>query len=68
MLQRLGDSEADATKAAEEILAMETQLAEPRLNKVERRDARNYNNPRTIAEVDKMLSTIDVNKCIHLII
>ena len=64
MLQRLGDSEADATKAAEKILAMETQLAEPRLNKVERRDARNYNNPRTIAEVDKMLSTIDVNKFI----
>ena len=64
MLQRLGDTEAAAKKAAEKILAMETQLAEPRLNKVERRDARNYNNPRTIAEVDEMLSTIDVNKFI----
>ena len=64
MLQRLGDSEADATKAAEKILAMETELAEPRLNKVERRDARNYNNPRTIAEVDKMISTIDMKKLI----
>lgn len=64
MLQKLGDSEADATKAADKILALETQLAEPRLNKVERRDARNYNNPRTIAEVDKMLSTIDMNKLI----
>lgn len=64
MLQKLGDSEAEATKAADKILALETQLAEPRLNKVERRDARNYNNPRTIAEVDKMLSTIDMNKLI----
>ncbi|WP_405380557.1 M13 family metallopeptidase [Maribacter sp. LLG6340-A2] len=64
MLQKLGDTEAEATKAADKILALETQLAEPRLNKVERRDARNYNNPRTIAEVDKMLSTIDMNKLI----
>ena len=64
MLQKLGDAEAEATKAADKILALETQLAEPRLNKVERRDARNYNNPRTIAEVDKMLSTIDMNKLI----
>ncbi|WP_282049263.1 M13 family metallopeptidase [Maribacter aquivivus] len=64
MLQKLGDSEADATKAADKILALETQLAEPRLNKVERRDARNYNNPRTIAEVDKMVSTIDMKKLI----
>jgi putative endopeptidase len=65
MLQKLGDTEADAAKAADKILAMETQLAEPRLNKVERRDARNYNNPRTIAEVDEMLTTIDVNKYIE---
>ena len=64
MLQKLGDSEADANKAADKILALETQLAEPRLNKVERRDARNYNNPRTVAEVDEMMSTIDMKKFI----
>ncbi len=64
MLQKLGDSESDASAAADKILELETQLAEPRLNKVERRDARNYNNPRTIAEADKMLSTIDFNKLI----
>lgn len=64
MLQKLGDSEEAATKAADKILALETQLAEPRLNKVERRDARNYNNPRTVAEVDQMLSTIDMKKLI----
>lgn len=65
MLQILGDSEADATAASDKILELETKLAEPRLNKVESRDARNYNNPRTIAEADKMLSSIDLNKMIR---
>lgn len=64
MLQILGDSESDATASANIILELETKLAEPRLDKVERRDARNYNNPRTIAEADKMLSSIDFNKLI----
>ncbi|AXT58854.1 M13 family peptidase [Aquimarina sp. AD10] len=64
MLTYLGDSEADATAASEKILELETKLAEPRLNKVERRDTRNYNNPRTIAEADEMLSSIDLNKMI----
>ena len=64
MLQRLGDTEADATKAADKILAMETKLAEPRLDKVERRDARNYNNPKSIADADKMLTTIDLYKLV----
>ncbi|MGB5818242.1 MAG: M13 family metallopeptidase [Saonia sp.] len=64
MLQFLGDSETDAQKAAVKILAMETTLAEPRLDKVQRRDARNYNNPRTIAETDAMLSSIDMKKMI----
>ena len=64
MLQRLGDTEEEATKAADKILAMETKLAEPRLDKVESRDARNYNNPRSIADADKMLTTIDLNKLI----
>tara|TARA_R110002126_G_scaffold155160_2_gene302182 strand:+ start:427 stop:2475 length:2049 start_codon:yes stop_codon:yes gene_type:complete len=64
MLQRLGDTEADATKVADKILAMETKLAEPRLDKVERRDARNYNNPKSIADADKMLTTIDLNKLV----
>ncbi len=64
MLQMLGDSKSDATAASEKILELETKLAEPRLNKVERRDARNYNNPRTIAEADAMLSSIDFKKLI----
>lgn len=64
MLQMLGDSEADAKTAAEKILAMETTLAEPRLDKVERRDVRNMNNPRTLSEADAMLSSIDISKMI----
>nr|WP_299343453.1 M13 family metallopeptidase [Allomuricauda sp.] len=62
MLQFLGDSEESATAASEKILELETQLAEPRLSKVERRDARNLNNPRSIAEADEMLSSIDLKK------
>ena len=64
MLQILGDSEADATAAAAKILAMETILAEPRLDKVERRDVRNMNNPRSISEIDVMLSSLDLKKMI----
>lgn len=64
MLQMLGDSEADAKEASEKILAMETELAEPRLDKVQSRDARNFNNPRSITQADEMLSSIDLNKMI----
>lgn len=55
MLQFLGDSEESARKQAETILAFETKLAEPRLDKVASRDFRNFNNPRSIAELQKML-------------
>ena len=64
MLQMLGDTEADANKAAVTILDLETKLAEPRLDKVESRDARNMNNPKTVAETDAMLSSLDVKKMI----
>ena len=64
MLQRLGDSEAQANAAADKILVMETALAEPQLDKVERRDVRKRNNPRSLAQVDAMLTSIDLNKMI----
>ncbi|NND88640.1 MAG: M13 family peptidase, partial [Flavobacteriaceae bacterium] len=47
MLQFLGDTEAEARQQAETILAFETKLAEPRLDKVASRDFRNFNNPRS---------------------
>ena len=62
MLQMLGDSKSDAMAAAEKILAMETTLAEPRLDKVARRDVRNMNNPRSVSEADAMFTTLDLNK------
>ncbi|MBC8757320.1 M13 family metallopeptidase [Kordia sp. YSTF-M3] len=62
MLQFLGDSEEKAKKDAETVLALETKLAAPRLDKIESRDARNYNNPRTIAELSTITPVIDWNK------
>lgn len=64
MLGFLGDDEAAARKQAETILKLETELAKPRLTKVERRDARNYNNPRSMAQVQKMVPAIDWKKMI----
>lgn len=62
MLQFLGDSEESAQEQAQTILAFETQLAEPRLDKVARRDFRNFNNPRSIAELQQMLPQIQWEK------
>lgn len=53
MLQYIDYSEDEAKKQAENILAFETSLAEPQLDKVERRDARKTYNPMTIAELQK---------------
>jgi putative endopeptidase len=64
MLQILGDNETTAKASAEKILTMETQLAEPRLTKVERRDSRNSNNPRSIAQIQEMIPSVDVKKMI----
>ena len=55
MLQFLGDTPESAQKQAQTILAFETKLATPRLDKVASRDFRNFNNPRSIDELQKML-------------
>lgn len=59
MFQFINYNEADAKAAADLILKLETQLAEPRFDKVAMRDARNYNNPTTIAELQTMTPTIN---------
>lgn len=64
MLKYLGDDEAKANKAAETILAIETKLAEPRLDKVESRDARNFNNPRSMKQLQDMTPAIQWEKFI----
>lgn len=58
MLQFLGDSEESARQQAETILAFETKLATSRLDKVESRDFRKFNNPKSIAELQKMVPQI----------
>ena len=64
MLQFLGDDEASAKEQATTVLAFETRLATPRFDKVQRRDVRNYNNPRSMDELGKMVSSIDWKKMI----
>ena len=64
MLQFLGDDEAAARKQAELVLKLETQLAEPRLDKVQSRDARNFNNPKSTGELQAMVPAIDWKKMI----
>ena len=62
MLQYLGDDEASAKKQATTVLAFETRLAAPRYDKLQRRDVRNYNNPRSMDELGTMVSSIDWKK------
>jgi putative endopeptidase len=45
MFQFIGYNVTDADNAAILILDLETKLAEPRLDKVQSRDIRNFNNP-----------------------
>ena len=59
MLQFLGDSEVEANVQAKQILAFETRLAEPRMDKVDRRDARKRYNPRSIDDLQNMVPIID---------
>lgn len=59
MLQYLGDSEQQASENAETILAFETSLAEPQMDKVERRDARLTYNPMTVDELQNRVQAID---------
>lgn len=59
MLQYLGDTETEATIQAKKILAFETRLAEPRMDKVDRRDARKRYNPKSISELQNMAPAIN---------
>lgn len=61
MLQYLDYSEEEAKKAAENILAFETSLAKPQLDKVERRDARKTYNPMTVADLQKTVPAMQWN-------
>lgn len=62
MLQYIDYSEEEAQNAAERILAFETSLAQPQLDKVERRDARKTYNPMTVKELQNKVSAINWNE------
>jgi len=64
MLQYIDYNEAEARKAAEMILEVETKLAEPQLDKVQQRNISNFNNPRTIPELTAMTPAVDWNRFI----
>ncbi|BDU24089.1 MULTISPECIES: M13 family metallopeptidase [unclassified Flavobacterium] len=62
MLQFIGESPEKAKQSAAEILALETELSQPRLNRVERRDSRLQYNPMTIADIQKLTPAIKWNE------
>ncbi|CAM4007267.1 M13 family metallopeptidase [Flavobacterium sinopsychrotolerans] len=61
MLQYLGDKPAVAKMNAEKILALETAMSKPRLDRVERRDRRKSYNPMTLSELTKLTPSINWN-------
>ncbi|MEE9371504.1 MAG: M13 family metallopeptidase [Saprospiraceae bacterium] len=62
MFQYFGDSETEANSSAADILAFETEIAESKMDKVDRRDARKRFNPRSIADLNKMVPAMDWKK------
>lgn len=62
MLRYLGYKEADAKTQAAKVLALETAMAQPRLDRVERRDRRKTYNPMTVAGLQKLTPSIEWNK------
>ena len=61
MLQFLGEKPEQAKADADKILALEIQMSQPRLDRVERRDARKQYNPTAIGDLQKMLPVVDWN-------
>ncbi len=61
MLQFLGVKPAKAKTDAVKILALETEMSKPRLDRVERRDSRKTYNPMTVADLQKLSPSINWN-------
>ncbi|MEZ7499257.1 M13 family metallopeptidase [Flavobacterium sp. Arc3] len=59
MLQFIGEAPEQAKVSAAKVLALETEMSNPRLDRVERRDGRLQYNPMTIAELQKMTPAIN---------
>jgi putative endopeptidase len=64
MLQFLGENPATAKANAERVLAIETSLAKPTLDRVERRDRRKTYNPMSVADLQKLTPAVNWNQYI----
>ena len=62
MFKYLGKTDAEITKAPENILNIETALAEAELTKEERRQPENVYNPMTVDELQKIMPDFDIKK------
>ncbi len=65
MLQYLGDSQEQAAQKAKTIIAFETSLARPQLDRVERRDARLSYNPMSVSQLQNQVKAIDWEKYLN---
>jgi len=59
MLQYLGDKPQQAQQNAQKVLALETAMALPRLDRVERRDRRKTYNPMSMSELQNIMPSIN---------
>ncbi|MFL9844137.1 M13 family metallopeptidase [Flavobacterium rhizosphaerae] len=62
MLQYVGYKPEQAAISAKKILELETAMAQPRLDRVERRDSRKSYNPMSIADLQKLTTSIKWNE------
>lgn len=65
MLQFLGEKPEQAKANAEKVLAIETAMAQPRLDRVERRDRRKTYNPMSVADLQQLTPAVDWKKYIE---
>lgn len=59
MLQFIGENEGQAISSAKSILALETKMSTATFDRVERRDRRKTYNPMTVAELQKIVPTVN---------
>src|SRR5690606_33002501 len=65
MLQFLGIDAASANKQAAQVLALETKMAEARLDRVARRDRRNTYNPMPVGDLQNLNPSINWNSVLE---
>jgi len=65
MLRYLGIDETSAKKQATQVVALETQMAESRLDRVARRDRRNTYNPMSVADLQKLTPSVNWNNYLN---